>query len=144
MHVSYASKKLLIKQKTSLTSRCVTLEGLWMISDMDLSIFRFFVKFHRSWSAIIFSFWTTTEHVSYASKKLLIKQRTSSTWCVLLWKDYGWLPMELSIFRFFIKFHKSGPAIILSFWIYHWRMLVMHKQTASNRRKNTSLTWCER
>ena len=28
------------------------------------------------------------EHVSYASKKLLIKQKTLSTWCVLLWKDY--------------------------------------------------------
>ena len=136
--------------------------------------FRFFVKLHRSGPAIIFSFWSLTEHVSYASKKLLIKQKTSSTWCMLLWKDYVWFLIKLSIFdflwnltgpdmqkfsglelaksmivihqkssksskrshqhgecysgrimdgflrivdlRFFIKFHRSRPAIIFNFW----------------------------
>ena len=33
----------------------ITLEGLWMVSDRIVN-FRFFVKFHRSGPAIIFSF----------------------------------------------------------------------------------------
>ena len=66
----------------------VTLEVLWMISDRIVD-FRFFVKFHRSGPAKIFNFETTKVHVSYASKKLLIKQKTSLTLGVLLWKDYG-------------------------------------------------------
>ena len=77
----------------------ITLEGLWMFSDRIVD-FQFFVKFHRSGPAIIFSFWTITEHVSYASKKLLIKPRfirTSSRWSVLLWKDYGCFLIECSI-----------------------------------------------
>ena len=93
----------------------VTLERLWLVSDRIVD-FRFFVKFHRSGPTIIFNFWTITEQVSYPSKKLLIKQRyikTSSRWWVLLWKDYGWL---LRDFRFFVKFHKSGPAINFNFW----------------------------
>ena len=96
----------------------ITLEGLWMFSDRIVDS-QFFVKFHRSGPAIIFSFWTITEHVSYASKKLLIKPRfirTSSRWSVTLWKDCGWLLIRLSIFWFFVKFHRSGPAIIFSFW----------------------------
>ena len=50
-------------------------------------------------------------------KKLLIKPRfirASSRWSVLLWKDYAWFLIELSIFNFFVKFHRSGPAIIFS------------------------------
>ena len=34
---------------------CVTLEGLWMVSDRIVD-FRFFVEFHRSGLEIIFSF----------------------------------------------------------------------------------------
>ena len=45
----------------------VTLEGLCMVSDKILD-FWFFVKFHRSGPAIIFSFWTLMEYVSYPSK----------------------------------------------------------------------------
>ena len=33
----------------------ITLEGLWMVSDRIVN-FRFFIKFHRSGPAIIFSF----------------------------------------------------------------------------------------
>ena len=80
----------------------VILEGLWMFSDRIVD-FQFFVKFHRSGPAIIFSFWTIMEHVSCASKKLLIKTRfirTSSRWSVLLWKDYGCFLIEFSIFNF--------------------------------------------
>ena len=57
----------------------VTPDGLWMVSDRTVN-FRFFVKFHRSGPAIIFSFSTVIEHVSYPSKKLLIKPKTSSKW----------------------------------------------------------------
>ena len=77
----------------------VILEVLWMISNRIVD-FRFFVKFHMSGPTIIFRFWTIREHVSYESKQLLIKQNTSSTWCALLWKDYGrfWSNYRFSIF----------------------------------------------
>ena len=97
----------------------ITLEGLWMFSDRIVN-FQLFMNFHRSGPAIIFNFWTITEHVSYASKKLLIKPRfiwTSSRWSVLLWKDYGWFLIKLSIFNFSSNFTaRSGPAIIFNFW----------------------------
>ena len=67
---------------------CVNLEWLWIVCDR-INDFRFFVKFHKSGPAIIFSFWSTMENVSYASKKLLKIKNTSLTWFVLLWKDYG-------------------------------------------------------
>jgi len=51
---------------------CVTLEGLWMVSNRII-YFQFFFKFLRSGPAIIFSFWTLTEHVSYESIKTLFK-----------------------------------------------------------------------
>ena len=84
---------------------------------LELSIFNFFVKFHRSGPVIIFTFWTITEHVSSPSKKLLIKPRfirTSSRWSVLLCKVDGCFLIELSILNFSSKFHWSGPAA--SFW----------------------------
>ena len=109
-HVSYASKKLLIKQKTSSTWWGFLWRELWMVSDRIVD-FQFFVKFHRSGPALIFSFWTLTEHVSYASKKLLIKQKTSSRWWVLLWKNYGWFLTELSIFNFSSNSNFTGPDL---------------------------------
>jgi len=84
-------------------------EGLWIVSDRIVD-FRFFVKFHMSGPAIIFRCWSITEHVSYASKKLLFKQKTSSTWCVLLWKDYGWFLIELSIW--FLNYHRGCQLCI--------------------------------
>ena len=60
----------------------ITLEKLWMVPDKIVD-FLFFVKFHRSGPAIIFSFFTIMEHVSYESKNLLIKPsfvRASSRW----------------------------------------------------------------
>ena len=92
-----------------------TLEGLWM----RIVDFRFFVKLHRSGPVIIFSFWSLTEHVSYASKKLLIKQKTSSTWCVLLWKDYVWFLIEMSIFDFSSNF-TGRDMQYFQFLISHW------------------------
>ena len=93
-HVLYASKKASNQGINLINMVSVTLEVLWMISDRIFD-FRFFVKFHRSWPAKIFKFWTTMVHVSYASKKLLIKQKSSTTLCVLLWKDYWWFLTEL-------------------------------------------------
>ena len=57
----------------------VTPDGLWMVSDRVVKS-RFFVKFHKSGPAIIFSLSNIMEHVSYPSKELLIKPKTSSTW----------------------------------------------------------------
>ena len=114
-----------------------TLEKLWMVPDKIVD-FRFFVKFHRSGPAIIFSFWTITEHVSYASKKLLIKKKTSSTWCVLLWKDYGWFVIELSCIDFSSNF--TGPVINFSLWT-----IIEHVSSASKNlliKQKTSSTWC--
>ena len=114
---------------------CATLEGLWMVSDWIVDL-RFFLKFHRSGPARIFSFWIVKEHVSYASKKLLIKQKTSSTWCVLLCKDYGWFLIKLSIFDFLSNF--TGPDLhkfsVFQLW---QRMLVMHQKISlSHKRPN--------
>ena len=39
--------------------------------------------------------------------------RTSPRWWVLLWNDYGWFLID---FRFFVKIHRSGLAIIFSCW----------------------------
>ena len=102
-HVSYASKKALKEEKHLINMLCVPLEGLWIISDRTVH-FRFFVKFHRSGRAMFFSFWTITENVLYASKKILIKEKTSSTWWVFLRKYYGWFLIELSIFDFLSSF----------------------------------------
>ena len=96
----------------------IPLEGLWMVTDRIVD-FQFFIKFHRSGPAIIFIFWTIMQHVSYPSKKLLIKPRfirTSSRWSILLWRNCGWFLIGLSILDFLVKFHRSGPAVIFSFW----------------------------
>ena len=66
-------KRFLIKPRLIRTSSrwwvLITLEGLWMVSDRIADVW-FFIKFHRSRPAKIFSFWTITEHVSYPSKKV--------------------------------------------------------------------------
>ena len=57
-HVSYPSKKVPNQAKIDLDfvkMVSITLEGLWMVSDRIVD-FRFFVKFHRSGPAKIFSF----------------------------------------------------------------------------------------
>ena len=119
-HVSCPSKKILIKPRFIRTSSrwWVLLWKDYGCFLIELSIFNFSSNFTGP-PAIIFNFWTITEQVSYPSKKLLIKQRyikTSSRWWVLLWKDYGWF---LRDFRLFVKFHRSGPAIIFNFWTHH-------------------------
>ena len=93
-HVLYDSKKLLIKEKNLSTWWVLLWKYYWWFL-IELSIFDFLSSFKRSWPAKILKFWTPTVHDSYASKKLLIYQKSSSTLCVLLWKDYGWFLIEL-------------------------------------------------
>ena len=112
-----------------------TLEGLWM----RIVDFRFFVKLHRSGPVIIFSFWSLTEDVSYASKKLLIKQKTSSTWCMLLWKDYVWFLIKLSIFDFLSNLTGPRPAIIFNFWTLREHVSYPSKKLLIKQK--TSSTW---
>ena len=97
----------------------VTLEGLWMVSDRIVDSL-FFVKFHRSRPAIIFNFWTITEHASYSSKKLLIKQ-----WfivkdlmkMVIVTLEALWMVSDRIVdFWFFVKFNRFRPALIFSSW----------------------------
>ena len=94
-----------------------TLERLWMFSERIVD-FRFFVKFHRSGPAIIFSFGTISEHISYGFEKApnqakiyqdLIKM-------VSIPLEVLWMVSDKIVdFQFFIKFHRSGPAIIFIF-----------------------------
>ena len=92
----------------------ITLEGLWMVSDRIVD-FGVFVKFHRSGPAKIFSFLTITEHVSYPLKKeAKIDQDFIKMVSITL--EGLWMVSERIVdFRFFIKFHRSGPAKIFSF-----------------------------
>ena len=47
----------------------ITLEGLWIVSDRIVN-FQFFVKFHRSGPAIIFSFGTITSILLWIKEAL--------------------------------------------------------------------------
>ena len=73
-HVSYPLKKAPNQAIDLIKMVSVTPEGLWIVSYRILD-FRFFVKFHRSGPTKIFSFWNIMEHISYSSKKLLVKQK---------------------------------------------------------------------
>ena len=113
-----------------------TLEGLWMFSDRIVD-FQFLDKFHRSGPAIIFSFWTITERVSCASKKLLIKPRfirASSRWCSITLKGLWIFSDRIVDFQFSVKFHRSGPAIIFSFWTITERVTCASKKLLIKRR----------
>ena len=116
----------------------VILEWLWMVSDSIVDSL-FFVKFHRSGPAKIFNFWTIMENITYSSKKLLIKQKTSSRWWLFFWKDYGWFLMKLSILYFSSNF--TGPERQeFSVFKYHGACeLSINK--APNKEKTSSRWW---
>ena len=80
-------QKLPNQAKDLINIVCVTLEGLWLVSDRIVD-FLFLTKVH--WSR--------------RAKKLLIQQKTSLTWYVSHWKNYGWLLIEFSIFGFSSNF----------------------------------------
>ena len=121
-------KKLLIKEKTSSTWWVLLWQVLWMIS-VRIVDFRFFFNFHRSGPAKIFNFWTTTVDVSYTSKKLLMKQKISSTLSVFLWKDYGWFLTDLSILYFLSNFKGPDRQKFSIFELPRW-MLVIHQKSS--------------
>ena len=96
----------------------ITLEGLWMVSDRIVG-FRLFIKFHRSGHAKIFRFWTITEHVSHSSKKVPNEAKIDLDFIkmVSITLEGLWMVSDRIVdFRFFVKFHRSRPAKIFSFW----------------------------
>ena len=132
--VSYQSKKVPNQAKIDLDFIkivSITLEGLWMVSDRIVD-FQFFVKFHRSRPAKIFNFQTITEQVIVINRKrFLIKPRliwTSRRWWVLLWKDFGWFLIELLIFNFLSNF--TGPDLqkFSVFELSRRRLVINHKR----------------
>ena len=75
-------------------------------------------KFHRSGPAIICSFCTITEHGSYPSKKVPNQAKILQDFIkmVSITLERLWMVSDRIVdFRFFVKFHRSGPAIICSF-----------------------------
>ena len=136
-HVGYPSKKLLIKQKTSSRWWVLLWKDFGFFSDRIVDS-QFFVTLHRSGCAIFFSFWTIMVHVSYPSKNLLIKKITSSRWWVLL-EGLWMVSNRISGFQFFVKFHRSGPVIIFSFWTITEhdsipsKMFLIEQKTSSKR-----------
>ena len=120
-HVSYQSKKVRNQANIDLDfikMVSITLEGLWMVSDRIVD-FQFFVKFHRSGPAKIFSFWTITEHVSYQSNNVPNQAKIDLDFIkmVSITLEGLWMVSDRIVdFRFFAKFHRSGHAKICSFW----------------------------
>ena len=119
--VSYQSKKVPNQAKIDLDFNnmvSITLEGLWMVEDR-IDDFRFFVTFHRSGPAKIFRFWTITVHVSYPSKKVYNQAEIYQDFIkrVSITLEGLWMVSDRIVdFQFFVKFHRSGPAKIFSFW----------------------------
>ena len=95
----------------------ITLERLWMFSDTIVN-FQFFVKFHRSGPAIKFSVF----ELSRACQLWIKKAPNQAKICqdlikmVTITLEKLWMVSDKIVdYRFFVKFHRSGPAIILSF-----------------------------
>ena len=120
-HVSCQSKKVPNQAKIVLDFKkmvSITLEGFWMVSDRIVD-FWFFVKFHRSGPAKIFHFRTITEHVSYQSNNVRNQAKIDLDFIkmVSITLEGLWMVLDRIVdFRFFAKFHRSGPAKIFSFW----------------------------
>ena len=120
-HVSYQSKKVPNQAKIDLDfikMVSITQEGFWMVSDRIVD-FWFFVKFHRSGRAKIFSFWTITEQVSYQSIKVPNQVTIDLDFMKMVSVTLEGLSMvsdRIVDFQFFGKFHRSRHAKIFSFW----------------------------
>ena len=150
-HVSYPSKKVPNQAKNYLDfikMVSTTLEGLWMISDRIVD-FRFFIKFHRSGPAKMYSSWTTTEHVSYQSKKVPNPAKIYLDFIKMVNTTVEglWMVSDRIVdFKFFVKFHRSGPAKIFSFWTitehvsYQLKKVPNHAKIALDFKKMVSIT----
>ena len=76
-----------------------------------------FIKFHRSGPGKIFSFSTIMEHISYSSKKTPNHAKDLIN-MVSVTPDGLWMVSDRIVkSRFFVKFHRSRPAIIFRFSI---------------------------
>ena len=85
-----------------------------MVSDRIVD-FQFFIKFHRSGPATIFSFLTITEHVSKNGPNQA-KIYHDFIKMVSITLEGLWMVSDKIVdFRFLVKFHWSGPAIIFIF-----------------------------
>ena len=106
----------------------VTLEGLWMVSDR-IAEFQFFVKIHRSWTYNNFQF--LNYHGScYLSIKKAPNQAKDLIKKVSFTLEGLWMVSNRIVdSRFFVKFHRSGPAIIFSLEI-SWIMLVILQKSS--------------
>ena len=77
----------------------ITLEGLWMVSDRIVD-FDFLSNFTGPDLQLFSVFELSRSMLVIVQKRFLIKPRflrTSPRLPVLLWKDYGWFRIELSI-----------------------------------------------
>ena len=109
----------------------VTLKRLMMVSDRIVD-YRSFITFHRSGPTIIFSILILMEDVSDPSKKLQIKSKFIRNLIKIVSVTLEGLRMvsdKIVDFRYFVKFHRSGPAIIFNFEL-SWRILVIHQKSS--------------
>ena len=118
--VSYQSKRFLIKPRLIWTSRrrWVLLWKDFGWFQIELLIFNFSSNFTGPDLKKIFSFWTITEQVSYQSKKVPNQAKIDLDFkkMVSITLEEFWMVSDRIVdFQFFVKFHRSGPAKILSF-----------------------------
>ena len=83
-----------------------------MVSDRIVDS-RFFVKFHRSGPAIIFSFKLSWSML--AIKKAPNQAKDLINMVSVTLEGLWMVSDRIADFQFFVKFHKSGPVIIFSF-----------------------------
>ena len=86
---------------------------------IELSIFEFSSTFTGPDLQKIFSFWTIAEHVSYPSKKAPNQAKIYLYFIkmVSITLEGLWMISDRIVdFRLFVKFYRSGPEKIFSFW----------------------------
>ena len=104
-----------------------------MVSDSIVD-FWFFVKFHKSGPAKIFSFWTITEQVSYQSKKVPSQAKIDLDFkkmVTITLEGFRMVSGRIVDFWFFVKFHRSGPAKI-----FRSRTITVHVSYPSKKVSN--------
>ena len=107
-------KRFLIKPRLIWTSRrwwvLLWKDFGWFL--IELLIFNFLSNFTGPDLQKFSVFELSRRRLVINQKRFLIKPRliwTSTTWWVLLWKDYGWLKIELMIFD--LSSHFTGPDL---------------------------------
>ena len=106
-------KKASNQAKEFINMVSITLEGLRMVSDRIVD-FRFFVKFQKSGPVIIFSFFNS-HTCQLCIKKAPNQAKDFINMVSVTLKGLRTVSHRIVDFRFFVKFHMSGPVIIFSF-----------------------------